>query len=64
MLSPGFALKPDPLIVTVVPIGPDCGEKELIVGCAYTEAQKKSGSTNKYLRLLSVWLYRFIIGQG
>ncbi len=33
ILFAGVVLKLDPLIVTLVPTAPDCGENELIAGC-------------------------------
>ena len=37
MLLPAVVLNPVPVIVTVVPMGPEVGENELIVGCANAE---------------------------
>jgi hypothetical protein len=41
MLLAAVALKLDPLIVTTVPIGPEVGEKELIVGWPKMQFEKK-----------------------
>lgn len=49
MLFAGVASKLVPVIVTVVPIGPDVGEKEVIVGCANRlDTQKNKTSTGTY----------------
>jgi hypothetical protein len=41
------------VIVTVVPTGPDAGEKELIVGCAKTVSEHLTKRINKTYFLLA-----------
>ena len=50
----GLALKPVPLIVTVVPMGPEAGVKVVITGCAdtlATTARIRRGRINDFIKM-------------
>ncbi len=48
----GMVLKFEPVIVTIVPTGPDTGAKLIIVGCATTKEAVKNSKIKKVSRIL------------
>ena len=60
ILFVGVALKLLPVIVTLVPTGPEAGEKELIVGWANTWKEKRNEVKKSKLFFAKIFLSEFV----
>jgi hypothetical protein len=61
MLFAATELNPDPLIVTIVPTGPDAGEKLLIEGCAIIREHGNIANKKMNNRMQVSFERRFIL---